>query len=137
MLLKSPGSRLQKIMPWLKKYILEREEEWGQLPRGQGAFDEADPTVSARSTAYNLLSSGRTSIEKAKLKILRDAIAAAVVEYMQKWTAPGVQLAPLEEATPYRAGVNKMTWENIPAGWVECWCNVHRAPPGRIAADSW
>ena len=77
MYLKSAGSRLKKIMPWLKNYILEREEEWKQLPRGQGAFDESDPTVSARSTAYNLLSSGRSVIEKAKLKILRDAIGAA------------------------------------------------------------
>lgn len=135
--LKNPGSRLKKIMPWLKNYILEREEEWKQLPRGQGAFDESDPTVSARSTAYNLLSSGRTVIEKAKLKILRDAIGAAVIEYMQKWTAPGVSLAPLAEATPYRAGVNSMKWDDIPSAWVECWCNIHRAAPGHISPDSW
>ena len=137
MFLKPAGSRLQKIMPWLKKYVLEREQEWAAMPRGAGAFDAADPTVTARSTQYNLLSSGRSSIEKAKLKILRDAIGGAVVEFMNAWTAPGVQLGPLGDATAYRTGVNGMKWENVPDAWVECWCNVHRAPSGQILDKGW
>ena len=81
-LLKEFTPALKRLLPWLRAYMLEREGEWLKLPRGQGSWDGADVSLSSRSTRYNLLGSGRTALERARLATLRDFIAASVAEML-------------------------------------------------------
>ena len=48
-----------KLVKRIKQYILENEDRLLAFPVGQGRWDDDDPTLTARSSSYNLLLSGK------------------------------------------------------------------------------
>ena len=116
------------LRKWLKSYILSRELEFLKLPLGQGRWDDHDPTLTARSSSYNLLLTGRSKRENHWLSLLRNELAEIATEYISKWqqTAPDANPEANPEA-PWRKALNEeWRWTRVPAVFMQVWASVHR-----------
>lgn len=143
MLLREFTPELKSIMIWLRHYILEREAEWVALPARTtltGRTDTNDRTLSARSTRYSLLSSGRNAQERERLRLLTDFIAGALIDFQTAWQDIS---HPANTANPkaYAAwGGKKLVtagpWASVQGLWVESWANVHRSN-SRPGQENW
>ena len=134
MLLKEFGPELKALLPWLKDYILEREAEWIKLPTRSdehGRRDDNNPTLSARSTKYSLLGSGRTALERKNLRLLTEFVADALVDLQNNWQdlSHPANVANLKGFQAWGQYVKSYPWTKLPGLWVESWANVHRYIP--------
>lgn len=119
---------LEEIMPWLIEYVLERENEWLELPVSQ-FWDEADSSLTSRFANFNLLQSGRNEAEVRKLRVLQELIADSFLSFNDRWNGPRTD-EEYGEAVTWSKFASSREWGNhskaATGAWIECWANVHR-----------
>ena len=129
---------LGEIMPWLIEYVLEREQEWLQLPAVSQTWDEADSSLTSRFAGYNFLTSGRNEAEVQKLRVLQELIADSFLKFNDMWQRPRTD-QEYATAVTWSKIASSRKWGNHTKGsaraaWVEAWANVHRI--GDAGTDS-
>ena len=90
--------------------------------------DDDNPSLSARSTKYSFLGSGRTFDERKRLRRLTSFITDSLLEFQDLWqnmTHPQ-NVRNQNALAAWMPYVESNAWDTVPGLWVESWANVNR-----------